>query len=102
MGMNKAQIKEVLISPEDIGRRVKELSLQITSDYTGRELILVCILKGAVIFWADLSRQIELPLVSEFIAISSYGNKTISSGVVKFDYDLTHSIERKDVLIIED
>jgi len=98
----EAEIKEVLFSQEQIARRVKELARQITADYAGKELTLVCILKGATIFWADLSRQIELPLVSEFVAISSYGDKTTSSGAVKFDYDLTHSIERKDVLIVED
>jgi len=102
MSIAEVPIKEVLISQEEIARRVKKLSQQITSDYQGKELILVCILKGAAIFWADLSRQIGLPLVSEFVAISSYGDKTSSSGVVKLDFDLTQSIEGKDVLIIED
>ncbi|MDH7500939.1 MAG: hypoxanthine phosphoribosyltransferase [candidate division NC10 bacterium] len=98
----KVEIKEVLFSQEQIAQRVRELARQITADYRGKELTLICILKGAAIFWADLSRQIELPLVSEFVAISSYGDRTTSSGAVKFDYDLTHSIEGKEVLIIED
>jgi len=102
MSRAEAPLKEILISQEEIARRVKELSQQITADYQGKELILVCILKGAAIFWADLSRQIELPVVSEFVAISSYGNRTTSSGVVKLDFDLTQSIEGKHVLIIED
>lgn len=102
MSITEPQIKRILISQEEIAQRVKELSQQITSDYAGKELTLVCILKGAVIFWADLCRQIQLPVLSEFVAISSYGNRTTSSGVVKLDYDLAHSIEGKHVLIIED
>jgi len=102
MKETEVQIQEVLISQQEITERVWELSRKITSDYRGRELVLVCILKGAAVFWADLSRQINLPLVSEFVAISSYGNRTYSSGVVKLDFDLSHSIEGKEVLLIED
>jgi hypoxanthine phosphoribosyltransferase len=102
MRMAEGQIKEVLISKEEIARRVRELAQQITSDYAGKDLVLVCILKGATIFWSDLSRQIDLPLVSDFVAVSSYGDKTTSSGVVKFRLDLSQGIEGRDVLIIED
>jgi hypoxanthine phosphoribosyltransferase len=102
MKETEVQIQEVLISQQEITERVWELSRKITSDYRGRELVLVCILKGAAVFWADLSRRINLPLVSEFVAISSYGNRTYSSGVVKLDFDLSHSIEGKEVLLIED
>ena len=98
----EAQIEQILITREEIDRRVRELGQKITSDHRGSELVLVCILKGAGIFWADLSRQIDLPLVSDFVAISSYRNKTTSSGVVKLDYDLSLSIEGKEVLLIED
>jgi hypoxanthine phosphoribosyltransferase len=102
MKMPEVQIQEILITEEEIAGRVRELSRKITSDYRGSEVMLVCILKGAAIFWADLSRQIDLPLISEFVAISSYGNRTASSGVVKLDFDLCHSIEGKEVLLIED
>jgi len=95
-------IQKVLFTGRQIERRVGELARQITSDYAGKELILVCILKGAAIFWADLCRRIRLPLVSEFVAISSYGDGTVSSGVVKLEYDLSQSIEGKEVLIVED
>lgn len=102
MRMPEVEIQDILITREQIAERVRQLSQQITSDYAGKELFLVCILRGATIFWADLSRQIDLPLVSDFVAISSYENKTTSSGVVKFDFDLSHNIESKEVLIIED
>ncbi len=102
MRMPEAEIEGILITQEQIAERVRQLSQQITSDYVGKELFLVCILKGATIFWADLSRQIDLPLVSDFVAVSSYGNGTTSSGVVKFDFDLSHNIEGKEVLVIDD
>ncbi len=98
----EAKIGGILITQEQIAERVRQLSQEITSDYAGKELFLVCILKGATIFWADLCRQIDLPLVSDFVAVSSYENRATSSGVVKFDFDLSHTIEGKEVLVIED
>lgn len=93
---------EVLISAEQIGERLVRLGAKIAEDYANAELCVVGILKGCFLFFADLVRQIDLPLTTEFIGISSYGNDTESSGVVQITSDLTHSIEGRDVLIVED
>ncbi|WP_416197262.1 MAG: hypoxanthine phosphoribosyltransferase [Sporanaerobacter sp.] len=95
-------VKEVLVSKEDIEKRVRELGTQITEDYRGKDLMLVGILKGAAIFMADLARNIDIPLTMDFMAVSSYGNATQSSGVVRIVKDLDTSIEGKDILIVED
>jgi hypoxanthine phosphoribosyltransferase len=92
----------VLFTPETIAQKVQQLGKQITRDYQDRELCVVGVLKGSFMFFADLVRQIDLPITCEFIAISSYGNDTESSGVVQITSDLTQSIEGKDVLIVED
>ncbi len=102
MKMAEGHIGEELISEGQIAQRVRELGQRITSDYAGADLVLVCILKGATIFWSDLSRRIDLPLTTEFVALSSYGDRTASSGVVRLDLDVSGSIEGKDILIIED
>ena len=102
MKASESRIGEVLLSPVEIALRVGELARIITSNYKDKDLVLVCLLKGATIFWADLSRQIDLPLVTEFVGVSSYGDKTTSSGVIKFDYDLSCATEGRDVLVIED
>jgi len=93
---------DILFSAETIAKKVRELGEQITQDYQNKELCLIGVLKGSFIFFADLVREINLPITCEFIAISSYGNDTESSGVVQITSDLTQSIEGKDVLIIED
>ncbi len=93
---------ETLISEDDIKKRTEELGKQISLDYEGKEIILLCILKGGVIFMADLARQISVPLKMEFMAVSSYGNEMVSSGVVKIIKDLDEPIENKHVLIVED
>ncbi|MDH7482411.1 MAG: hypoxanthine phosphoribosyltransferase [Armatimonadota bacterium] len=95
-------IAEILISEEQIAARVAELGRKISEDYLGKELVLVGILKGAVVFLADLMRQISIPLLVDFVAISSYGPSTRSSGVVKILKDLDESVENKHVLIVED
>jgi hypoxanthine phosphoribosyltransferase len=95
-------VKEVLVSEENIEKRVRELGTQITEDYRGKDLMLVGILKGAAIFMADLARNIDIPLTMDFMAVSSYGNATQSSGVVRIVKDLDTSIEGKDILIVED
>lgn len=95
-------IQEVLLDSETIAARVREMGAQITGDYRGKQLLLVCILKGATVFAADLYRQIQLPAGIDFMAISSYGNRTTSSGVVRISKDLDVSIEGKDVLVVED
>jgi hypoxanthine phosphoribosyltransferase len=95
-------IGDVIVSPDDLQRRVSELAAEITQDYEGRELFLMGVLKGAVFFVADLTRQIELDCELDFMAVSSYGSMTDSSGVVRILKDLDSSIEGRDVLIVED
>jgi len=93
---------EVLYTQPQIASRVRELAAEIERDHRGKELVLVGVLKGAYVFVSDLSRQIDLPLSVDFIGLSSYGEETESSGVVKITSDLTRPIEGKHVLIVED
>ena len=93
---------KVLVTREEIQAAVKALGEKITADYAGKEPVLIGILKGAVVFYSDLIREIDLPLTTEFMAISSYGSATKSSGVVRILKDLDKPINGKDVLIIED
>jgi len=95
-------IKHILIDPESIQKRITELGAEISADYRGKELVLVCILKGAFLFTSDLCRQIDLPQKLHFMAVSSYGDATRSSGIVKIEKDLSESIQGKHVLIVED
>lgn len=95
-------IKKVLVSEEDINNRVKELGEIITNDYKDKDLIVVGILKGAVVFMSDLCRQIKLPILMDFMAVSSYGKSSISTGEVRIVKDLDYSVENKDILIVED
>jgi len=97
-----AQDLELLISAEQIARRVREMGAQIERDYQGKELVLLGVLKGSYMFISDLARTIDLPLSIDFIGLSSYGEATESSGVVKITSDLTKPIENKHVLIVED
>lgn len=92
----------VLFAPEEIEARVSELGRQISVDYAGQDLVLVGILKGAFVFLADLARAISIPLEVDFVAISSYGASTRTSGVVRIVKDLEESVEGKHVLIVED
>jgi len=94
------EILEILFSEDQIGARVRNLAKEITADYTGRQLVLVSILRGSVFFATDLARQIELPLAMDFLSISSYGED--SEGVVRITKDLEENIAGKDVLVIED
>ena len=100
--MADAAIGETLVTGEDLTRRVAELGRQISEDYEGRDLVLVGVLKGAVIFIADLMRSITTPCEVDFMAVSSYGSQTDSSGVVRILTDLDAPIEGRDVLIVED
>lgn len=95
-------IGEVLVTEEQLQRRVSELAAEVSRDYQGRELLLVAILKGAVPFLADLMRQLELPCELDFMAVSSYGSSTDSSGVVRILKDLDRPIDGREVLIVED
>ncbi|KAF5050933.1 Hypoxanthine-guanine phosphoribosyltransferase [bioreactor metagenome] len=99
--MNK-DIKKILIAEDELQAKVKELGAKITEDYQGKDLLLVCVLKGAVLFVSDLMKRIDLPLEIDFMAISSYGSNTQSSGVVRILKDLNQSIEGRNVLIVED
>ncbi len=93
---------EVLFTEAQVKERIKELAAQITKDYAGEEILVVGILKGAFIFMADLVREIELPVMVDFMSVSSYGVATVSSGEVRIMKDLDDSIEDKHVLIVED
>lgn len=95
-------IEKVLLSPEDIKRRVAELGRQISEDYKDKDVVLVGILRGAFVFLADLIREISIPVETDFIAISSYGSSSTTSGVVRILKDLDEDIEGRNVLIIED
>jgi len=91
-----------LYSTEHIAARVRELGAEITRDYAGRNLVLVCVLKGSFVFAADLARAIDLPLRIDFLGVRSYGEGTESSGVVQITQDLSRPIEHEDVLLVED
>jgi hypoxanthine phosphoribosyltransferase len=91
-----------LYSAEQIATRVRELGAQISRDYAGRNLVLVCVLKGSFVFASDLARSIDLPLRIDFLGVRSYGEGTESSGVVQITQDLSRPIEHEDVLLVED
>jgi len=96
------KVKEVLYTKEEIDKRVRELADTISYDYQGNELILICILKGAFIFMADLIRYLTVPCIVDFVRVASYGSGTTSSGKIVIKKDIETPIEGKDVLIIED
>ncbi|SNQ46926.1 tRNA(Ile)-lysidine synthase [Frankia canadensis] len=95
-------IDEVLVTADEIAAKIRELAARVDADYAGREILLVGVLKGAVMVMADLSRALSVPLTMEFMAVSSYGSSTSSSGVVRILKDLDRSIEGRDVLVVED
>ena len=95
-------IAEVLVDERTIAAKVRELGGRIATDYSGKDLVLVSILKGALPFLADLMRQIQIPLSLDFLEVSSYGASTESSGVVRILKDLANPIEGRDVLVVED
>ncbi len=100
--MQTKAVSQVLIEEPALQDRIRELGAEISDDYAGRELLLVGVLKGAVFFMADLMRALAVPCEVDFMAISSYGAATDSSGVVRILKDLDISIEGRDVLIVED
>jgi hypoxanthine phosphoribosyltransferase len=100
--MKLAAELDVLFSEQQIGARVAELAAQIEADHQGKDLVLVGVLKGAFVFISDLARKIDLPLAVDFIALSSYGEATESSGIVKITSDLARPIEGKHVIVVED
>lgn len=97
-----ADLKEVLITPEQLHQRIGELAAEIDADYADRELLLVGVLKGAVMVMADLARALHLPTQMDWMAISSYGSGTKSSGVVRILKDLDSDISGRHVLVVED
>ena len=95
-------VGEVLISQEQIREKTKELGRRIAQDYEGKNPLLICVLKGGLMFLADLMREIHMPLEIDFMAVSSYGDRTESSGVVRILMDLERNIRGRHVLIVED
>ncbi len=91
-----------MLSQEQIASRVRELGAQITKDYAGRNVVLVCVLKGSFVFTADLARAIDLPLRLDFLGVRSYGEGTETSGVVQITQDLSKPIDHEDVILCED
>ena len=92
----------VLISEEEVDKRIKEIGEQISKDYEGKEVHLVCVLRGGSFFMCELAKRITVPVSLDFMSVSSYGNDTKSSGAVKIVKDLDDSIHGKDVLVVED
>jgi hypoxanthine phosphoribosyltransferase len=98
----EAEIEKVVISEEELTAKTAELAEQIAKDYEGREVLLVGVLKGAVMFMSDFARALQLPVELEFMAVSSYGSSTSSSGIVRILKDLDKDITGKHVLVVED
>lgn len=94
-------IKE-LISEKEVDKKIEELGKQISKDYEGKEVHLICVLKGGVFFMCELAKRITVPVTMDFMSVSSYGAGTESSGIIKIEKDLDESLEGKDVLIVED
>lgn len=95
-------LEQILFTKEQIAKRVKELGAEISKDYAGKTPLVVCILKGSVLFFSDLIKEISIQINLDFMAVSSYGSATISSGEVKMIKDLDSSIENRHVIIVED
>ena len=91
-----------LITQKAIEKRIRELGAKITADYEGKDLLMICLLKGAYTFFADLVRNIQLPVLVDFMMVSSYGDRSASSGSISIIQELSSSIEGKDVLLVED
>ena len=97
-----AERVKVLVPEEDVAKRIKELGEQISKDYAGRQVHLVCVLKGGSFFMCELAKRITVPVSLDFMSVSSYGSSTKSSGVVKIVKDLDEPLKDKDVIIVED
>lgn len=95
-------VGRILVTEAQINQRVRELGAQITADYEGKKPLLVAVLRGAFMFLADLSREVDLPVEVDFMAVSSYGNQTASSGVVRILKDLDEDLEGRHVIVVED
>ena len=95
-------VEKVLLSEEQLSQKIAELGEEISKDYQGKEIVAICVLKGAILFMADLARAVKVPMALDFMAVSSYGNGTSTSGTVRILKDLDNSIEGKHVLVVED
>ena len=102
MKFAEQDINQVLLSEEQLLERVRELGDRISTDYLGKDLVVICVLRGSFVFVSDLVRSIKIPLAVDFISISSYGSGTTSSGVVRFLKDLDEEISGRHVLVVED
>jgi len=100
--MRDPAVGEILVQPDELAHRVRELGAEISRDYEGREPLLIGVLKGAVFFLSDLMRSLDVSCEVDFMAVASYGSATESSGVVRILKDLDAAIEGRDVLIVED
>ena len=100
--MTNSRVGDILVQPDELAHRVRELAAEISRDYEGRDLLLIGVLKGAVFFLSDLMRHLEVECEVDFMAVSSYGSSTDSSGIVRILKDLDAPIEGRDVLIVED
>lgn len=92
----------VLLSEEDVDAKIKEIGNQISKDYAGKQVHLICVLKGGVFFMCELAKRITVPVSMDFMSVSSYGKEKQSSGIVKIVKDLDESLEGKDVIVVED
>jgi len=97
-----AETIRVMISEEDVDAKIAELGKKISEDYAGKQVHLICILKGSVFFTCELAKRITVPVTLDFMSVSSYGDGTASSGIVKIAKDLDETLEGKDVIVIED
>ena len=97
-----AETVRVLVEEEEVDKRIRDLGEQISKDYEGKEVHLICVLKGGVFFMCELAKRITVPVSMDFMSVSSYGDGTASSGVVKIAKDLDETLEGKDLLIVED
>ena len=97
-----AERVRVLLPEEEVNKRISEIGEQISKDYAGRQVHLVCVLKGGAFFMCELAKRISIPVSMDFMSVSSYGGDTKSSGVVKIVKDLDESLKDKDVIVVED
>ena len=97
-----AETIKVMVSEEDVEKRIAELGRQISEDYEGKSVHLICILKGSVFFMCELAKRITVPVTMDFMSVGSYGDGTTSSGIVRIGKDLDEALEGKDVIIVED
>jgi len=97
-----AETIRVMIPEGEVDKRIEDMGRQISQDYAGKEVHLICILKGSVFFMCELAKRITVPVSMDFMSVSSYGDGTVSSGIVKIAKDLDEALENKEVIIVED